>query len=82
MKKKNVVVNEIVGFGCLDFFLVVLNELIMVKCVDGFARFVRILKVQWEMVERDHHLNVQPNRVVCRLEDFIFRSMRFLDLMV
>jgi hypothetical protein len=41
-------VNEIVGFGCLNFFLVVLNELIMVKCVEGFARFVRILKVQWK----------------------------------
>jgi len=42
--RKNVIVNEIVAFGGLNwFFLVLLNE-ITLRCVIKFGRFVRILK--------------------------------------
>ncbi len=42
---KNIMVNDIVGFGGFNYFLIILNELI-VKCVIGFGRFVRVLKHQ------------------------------------
>jgi len=39
--------NEIIGFGGLNFLIVILRKLI-VKCVIGFGRFQRILKGQWK----------------------------------
>jgi hypothetical protein len=39
--------NEIVGFGGLNFFLIIVNELI-VKCLIRFGAFVRVLKDQWK----------------------------------
>jgi hypothetical protein len=33
-----------------------------------------------EMLERDHHFNVQQSRVMCKLEEFFFGSMGLLDL--
>ncbi len=40
--------NEIAGFCGLNFFyLIILSELI-IKCVIGIGRFVRILEDQWK----------------------------------
>ncbi len=45
--KKNVMANQIVELVIRIFFLTIFSELI-VKCVIGFGRFVRILKDQWK----------------------------------
>jgi hypothetical protein len=39
--------NEIVGFGGLNFFIIIFSEL-TVKCVIRFGAFVRVLKDQWK----------------------------------
>jgi len=45
--KKNVMANQIVKLVIQFIFLTIFSELI-VKCVIGFGRFVRILKDQWK----------------------------------
>ncbi len=45
---KNVMINEIAGFGgSIFFFYVILTELI-IKYVIGFSRFVKISEDQWK----------------------------------
>jgi hypothetical protein len=39
--------NEMIGFGGLKFFLVILSEKI-IKCVLKFCRFARISKDDWK----------------------------------
>jgi hypothetical protein len=51
-------VNEIIGFGSLIFFpLIILNEKI-VKCIIKFGRFVKILKDHLKSVEMNHHFQL------------------------
>jgi hypothetical protein len=38
---------KLLDFVVLIFFLIILSELI-IKCVIGFGRFVRILEDQWK----------------------------------
>jgi hypothetical protein len=45
--KKNVMANQIVKLVIQIFFLTIFSELI-IKCVIGFGRFVRILKDPWK----------------------------------
>jgi hypothetical protein len=52
-----------------------LNELI-VECVIGFGRLMRILEKPMEIVERGSLFsNVEQTRVVCRLEDVFFKRL-------
>jgi hypothetical protein len=61
---------------------VILCELI-VKCVIGFGRIVRILEDPWKWQKGTIIFNVQQNRVMCRLQDLIFsRPTGLLDSMV
>jgi hypothetical protein len=56
-------------------FILILRELI-IKCVIGFVRFVRILEDQWKWKEWIIIFNVLA------AEDFCFRPMWLLDLVV
>ncbi len=48
-------VDEIIGFGSLNYFqLIILSEKI-VKCVLKFDRFVKILNDHLKSVEMNHH---------------------------
>jgi hypothetical protein len=48
-------VDEIIGFGGLNFFqLIILNEKI-IKCIIKFGRFMKILKNHLKSVEMNHH---------------------------
>ncbi len=56
-------------------FIVILRELI-IKCVIGFVRFVRILEDRWKWKKGTIIFNVLA------AEDFCFRPMQLLDLVV
>lgn len=55
------------------FFLVILNELTL-KCVKRFSRFVRIFEDKWNGKKRIIFLNVQHNKIVCKIEEFFFKD--------
>jgi hypothetical protein len=51
------------------YFFDIVSELI-VECVIGFGRFVRIFKITMKMMEKDNlFFNVEQNRVVCKSEN-------------
>jgi hypothetical protein len=45
--RKNVMANEIAGFGGLNLFLVILSNTV-IKFIIGFGRFTRILEDKWK----------------------------------
>jgi len=64
-------VNEIIGFGRLKFFGVVILIELIIKCIIRLDRFVRILK---DLDGNDKKVtiifNVQENSVICKLQGF------------
>jgi len=54
MWRKNVMVNEIIGFGDFFFFLIILSGQLF-KGVIRFGRFVKKFNHQWKMVEKDQY---------------------------
>jgi hypothetical protein len=58
--RKNVMANEIAGFGGLNLFLVILSETV-IKFIIGFGRFTRILEDQWK--HGITILNIQQNKI-------------------
>ncbi len=64
------------------FFPIILSEVI-VKCIIGFARYVRILKDQWKSSRKRRLFSMFSKIGVCvSLKIFFFMPMGLLDLVV
>ncbi len=64
---------------CEIFFLGTLSELI-VKCVIGFGRLLRILENQWKLWKGDHYFQMLSRLGLCvGLKMFFLKRLMYIE---